>query len=374
MKNTKLILGGLLVVALVLAAIFVLPNFFSDSGNVQALNKIVYACGDDITSFNICAINTDGTEFVQLTNIEEDRSLDPNFTLTRFSNPHINGAAQVVFQCHGQGFMDIGDRRIMIPGGVGKVCASDLDGANFRELAESHFQIEPQINDAGQVYYHCRVNIGSDQDFAEPGLCRIKHDGTDQVSLVEDFSYLSNFRVSGSGSLVYTCYFETADNPDGRGEICSIDPRTGNTRRLTNDLFDNQDPMITNGNRIYFYCDQFLVNGVCSIDSNGQNRIKYENSDQSYWDVNNRNELVIHCNQPTFDEVCLLDVQGEEIARIPYEAEYEGHLKMNDAGVVAFVCNGKNLCVIDINTGKFSQITTDGNVLAGTIPGGISIR
>jgi Tol biopolymer transport system component len=185
----------------------------------------------------ICLMNSDGTDLLQLTNLREDSSwnqLNPKFT---------PDGTKIVFQT----------------GLEGQLYIYDLFEKHFLKIIDSayshpvlKFSLSP---DGNKIYYTSHNNN------TEISVTSVNIDGSDKVKLTKGFQP----DISPNGSLITYIY---------NRNIHTINSDGSNHNRLTDLTFCTSPHFSPDGKKIIFYgsdSDMFELYDIYIIDSNGKN-------------------------------------------------------------------------------------------------------
>lgn len=241
---------------------------FAGSAQVfsQSTRKIAFTYGNGSAANHIAVINDDGTGFAELTS--GNRDTDPSWS---------PDGSQIVFS---------GDRL-----GSNNIIRMNADGTGQIPLTTS---VAPVINgepvwspDATKIAFTSnRAGRGSE-------IWVMGADGTNPVRLT------TNIQIGfaeGSGP-VYSQDLSPSWSPDGtkivfsstrqigsRSEIYVINADGNNEVRLTNDAFEDRDPIWTrDGQRITYASQRSSDNGIFEINANGTNERRITGGSLGDW-------------------------------------------------------------------------------------------
>ena len=365
-RNVKLVVHAIWIAGLAFSVLALASNSGTGS-SYQSLAQIVFACDIELID-EICVVNSDGTGFSQLTDIQSIFADMPDVDNPRASEPLINADGQIVFRCMADSYLELNGNLTRVPGGAQYLCLMNSDGSSFQMIDNVSAILRYNITDSGNVYYTC-----NDQPFVL-NLCRFTI-VNGEIKMFENevpqtpYSNSSIFETN----IAYECtFFE----PDERLEICIFDAATGETIRLTNNITSDRDPILNEDGLVAYECLSELGRGfLCFASTDGATPVRVP--DMRPWlhySLNNAGQAAAECILDNLQGICFIDQGGQHVERIVDRTVHEELSALSDQGLVAFICNGQNLCSIN-SDGTGLQQLVDGIALS-TTPGikGIDIQ
>jgi hypothetical protein len=315
------------------------------AGSGIPVSLVVFRCSVDTNQ--ICAMNTDGSEWRQLTS---------DSGLTK-SHPKVNALGNVVYECS--------------DGESADICVVNSDGTFLSLLTQNPIEEwDLEINDSAQVVYTCE--IAGTRAF---GICLITFDASEHRIYLDDVEGV-NYReatINNKGQIAFICEAEDSEETD----ICVARWNGSGFGRITeNDGYDFS-PVINDEGQIAYICRKnssppdisyFEGNEVCSIDFDG-NRKRHltDNRFPDFEvDINNNGKIVYVCHQ-TADlqerhksgEICTINFDGSGYRRMTHN-DYGDHVpSINDAGLILYFCANSS-AFGDVDSGELCAMHVDG--------------
>ena len=257
---------------------------------VGPLNKVVYVCERDFGQ-QICIVNVDGSEQIQLTQVFSVSDEDPQLADNLNDHPDMNRSGQIAYTCTRREMLDAGGQQVALPSGG--ICVIHADGTGFARITEEPLVQNLAIGEDGVVYYDCADELGR---FT---ICKINFDGTSKSVLLPDAQEGFTPDVNANGDVVFTCVPQGAAILKANMEICGIKPDGSNFRQLTDDDLINRMATINDNDIVLYACDASNESsyGLCKINFDGSDLDHMiENSPiPTRSALNNKNNFIYAC-------------------------------------------------------------------------------
>jgi len=316
-----------------------------------SIAQIAFQCRIGEGAINICLANSDGTGFMQVTQVE--KFLDNAF-------PDINDSGHIVYSCREKPIED-------------NICISMTDGRGSRQLTsdpgDARENRSPSINDNGIVVYICTDFSPHDSE-----LCMVDS-GT---GIIEQLTSVNDFRadpiINNEGQIVYIC----SNEDDGVHNVCALDLENREERQLTfaSSRFGNEDtanPSFNDQGLVAYDCaDKDRNWNVCIVPFEGGEPViltqDLHPDGAGSPSINNNNQIAYSCStSESYSNICIINVDGSRLLQLTtFEQEFwPSWIRMNDSGLIVFDCpfeiaQGEDrICVINSDGSGLRQLLDD---------------